>query len=44
VGETLHQAITGSKFLRIEKSGHIPMWETPDEVNQAILFFLQEKY
>jgi pimeloyl-ACP methyl ester carboxylesterase len=42
VGETLHQAIAGSKFLRIEKSGHIPMWETPDEVNRAILDFLQE--
>jgi pimeloyl-ACP methyl ester carboxylesterase len=42
VGETLHQAITGSKFRVIEKSGHIPMWETPDEVNQAILSFLQE--
>jgi pimeloyl-ACP methyl ester carboxylesterase len=43
VGETLHQAITGSKFLRIEKGGHIPMWETPEEVNQAILSFLEEK-
>jgi pimeloyl-ACP methyl ester carboxylesterase len=32
----------GSKFLRIEKSGHIPMWEAPDEVNRAILSFLQE--
>ncbi|MEW6376058.1 MAG: alpha/beta hydrolase [Thermodesulfobacteriota bacterium] len=42
VGETLHQAIPGSKFLLIEKSGHIPMWETPDEVNQAILSFLKE--
>ncbi len=42
VGKTLHQAITGSKFQLIEKSGHIPMWETPDEVNQAILDFLQE--
>jgi len=42
VGETLHQTITGSKFLKIEKSGHIPMWETPDEVNQAILSFLKE--
>jgi pimeloyl-ACP methyl ester carboxylesterase len=42
VGETLHQAITGSKFLGIEKSGHIPMWETPDKVNQAILSFLNE--
>jgi pimeloyl-ACP methyl ester carboxylesterase len=42
VGEVLHRAIPGSKFLRIEKSGHIPMWETPDEVNRAILDFLQE--
>jgi pimeloyl-ACP methyl ester carboxylesterase len=40
VGETLHQAIRGSKFLVVEKSGHIPMWETPDEVNRAILSFL----
>jgi pimeloyl-ACP methyl ester carboxylesterase len=42
VGETLHQSIAGSKFLRIEKSGHIPMWENPDEVNRAILDFLRE--
>jgi len=41
VGETLHRAITGSRFRLIEKSGHIPMWETPDEVNQAILDFLK---
>ncbi len=43
VGEVLHQAIRGSKFQTIEKSGHIPMWETPDEVNQAILSFLKER-
>ncbi len=42
LGEKLHQAIAGSKLLKIEKSGHIPMWETPDEVNQAILDFLRE--
>ena len=41
VGEVLHQAVPGSKFLRVEGSGHIPMWETPDEVNQAILDFLK---
>jgi len=41
VGEDLHQIIRGSKFQVIEKSGHIPMWETPDEVNQAILSFLR---
>lgn len=42
VGETLHRAVTGSKFQLIEKSGHIPMWETPDEVNQTILGFLKD--
>jgi pimeloyl-ACP methyl ester carboxylesterase len=41
VGETLHQTIPGSKFLKIERSGHMPMWETPGEVNQAILTFLK---
>jgi pimeloyl-ACP methyl ester carboxylesterase len=43
VGESLHQAIRGSKFHLIKKSGHIPMWETPDDVNEAILDFLKEK-
>jgi pimeloyl-ACP methyl ester carboxylesterase len=42
LGESLHQAIAGSRFKMIEKSGHIPMWETPGEVNRAILDFLQE--
>ncbi len=42
VGETLHRALKGSAFKSIEKSGHIPMWETPDPVNQAILEFLKE--
>jgi pimeloyl-ACP methyl ester carboxylesterase len=43
VGENLHQAIQGSKLFVIEKSGHIPMWETPEVVNRAILDFLKEK-
>jgi pimeloyl-ACP methyl ester carboxylesterase len=42
VGENLHQIIKGSKFKTIEKSGHIPMWETPEEVNRIILSFLKE--
>ena len=42
VGENLHQTIRGSKLQMIEKSGHIPMWETPDEVNRIILSFLKE--
>jgi len=42
VGESLHQAIKGSRFQIIEKSGHIPMWEIPEEVNRIILDFLEE--
>lgn len=42
VGESLHQAIKGSKMHLIKKSGHIPMWETPEEVNRAILDFLKD--
>ena len=42
VGENLHQTIRGSKLQMIEKSGHIPMWETPDEVNRIIFSFLKE--
>jgi len=42
VGKTLHQELTQSKFQVIEKSGHIPMWETPDPVNRVILSFLRE--
>lgn len=37
----LHQAISDAKLKMIEKAGHIPMWETPEEVNQAILSFLR---
>lgn len=42
VGEALQAAIPRSRFHVIEKSGHIPMWEKPGEVNQAILSFLSE--
>ena len=41
VGESLHQAIKDSRLEIIKKSGHIPMWETPEAVNQAILDFLK---
>jgi pimeloyl-ACP methyl ester carboxylesterase len=42
VGESLHRAIPGSTWRVIERSGHIPMWETPAEVNEAILSFLEK--
>jgi pimeloyl-ACP methyl ester carboxylesterase len=41
VGESLHRAIKGSKLHIIKRSGHIPMWETPDELNRVILDFLK---
>jgi pimeloyl-ACP methyl ester carboxylesterase len=40
VGEALNRAIPGSELQIIEKSGHIPMWETPEKVNPLILGFL----
>jgi pimeloyl-ACP methyl ester carboxylesterase len=40
VGERLHHAIRDSVMHVVRGSGHIPMWETPEEVNQAILSFL----
>jgi pimeloyl-ACP methyl ester carboxylesterase len=42
VGEQLHRMISNSKIQLIKRSGHIPMWETPEEVNQAILSFLKD--
>ncbi len=40
VGEELRAAIRDSELLVIKESGHMPMWEHPDETNQAILEFL----
>lgn len=40
VGAHLHHTIAGSAFVRIPKAAHIPQWERPDLVNQAILTFL----
>ncbi len=42
IGEDLQQAIRGSKLQLIKGSGHIPMWETPEPVNEAMLSFLKE--
>ena len=43
VGESLHRAIPGSTWRVIERSGHIPMWETPDAFNEVVLSFLKTK-
>jgi pimeloyl-ACP methyl ester carboxylesterase len=41
VGEEIHQTITGSRFIRIPKAGHIPQWERPDVVNQELITFIR---
>jgi pimeloyl-ACP methyl ester carboxylesterase len=40
IGQQLHATIRDSTLVVIKGSGHMPMWETPDETNQAILEFL----
>jgi pimeloyl-ACP methyl ester carboxylesterase len=41
VGKKLHALIKGSTLLVIKGSGHMPMWEHPDETNAAILEFFR---
>ena len=36
----IHQAVPGSKYLKLSQAGHFPMAEKPDEVNQAIEEFI----
>jgi pimeloyl-ACP methyl ester carboxylesterase len=39
-GEDLHRAIPNSRLIVIPDTGHLPMWERPDEVNRLITEFL----
>jgi pimeloyl-ACP methyl ester carboxylesterase len=39
-GETLHRMIPGSRLTVLPATGHLPMWERPDEVNRLIMDFL----
>ena len=32
----IHQAVPGSKYIKLEQAGHFPMAERPDDVNRAI--------
>lgn len=40
VGKKLQTLIRGSELLVVKGSGHMPMWEQPDETNRGILEFL----
>jgi len=40
VGQELHKKIQNSKFIAIENTGHLSMWEKPKEVNREIIDFL----
>jgi pimeloyl-ACP methyl ester carboxylesterase len=42
VGEELQRTIKGSSLILIPQAGHIPQWERPDLVNQAMVNFLQQ--
>jgi pimeloyl-ACP methyl ester carboxylesterase len=44
VGEALHEMIPGSVLRVIPKSGHIPMWESPEKVNPLLLSFLARDF
>ena len=39
-GQELHQTIPGSRLAVLPDTGHLPMWERPDEVNRLIIEFL----
>ncbi len=36
----IHQAVSGSRYLKLDNAGHFPMAERPDDVNRAIDDFL----
>ena len=32
----IHQAVPGSKYIKLEQAGHFPMAERPDDINHEI--------
>jgi pimeloyl-ACP methyl ester carboxylesterase len=32
----IHQAVPGSKYIKLEQAGHFPMAERPEDVNREI--------
>lgn len=43
VGEELHRAISGSRFVRIPHAGHLPQWERPGLVNRSLIEYIQHQ-
>ena len=41
-GDQLHHSIPGSTFVTIPHAGHIPQWERPELVNQALITFIRQ--
>ena len=39
-GEEIHRTLQGSRLTVLPNTGHLPMWERPDEVNRLISEFL----
>ena len=39
--QEIHQAVPGSKYLKLSQAGHFPMAEKPEEVNRAIEDFIK---
>jgi len=44
VGEYLHRTLPRSRFHLVPNSGHIPMWESPEDVNEVLIKFLEENF
>jgi pimeloyl-ACP methyl ester carboxylesterase len=42
VAEKVHQAVPGSRFVLVDKSGHWPQYERPAEFNRTLLEFFED--
>jgi 2-hydroxy-6-oxonona-2,4-dienedioate hydrolase len=42
VADKVHQSVPGSRFVLVDKSGHWPQYERPDEFNRTLLEFLDD--
>ncbi len=42
VGEKFHELIKGSRLVKIDKCGHAPMMEKPEEFNQHLKIFIDD--